>query len=111
MDWLMKPLDGLEFLRMVRTAPDTPNPFLPTIMLTAYSELHRVALCRDSGVTAFMTKPFSPTNLYQRIATVIEDRRCFVRSPDFFGPDRRWAERPIIGPDRRRRDSAEFVEI
>ena len=40
---MMAPLDGLDFTRMVRTGKDSPNPYVPIIMTTAYSEKHKVA--------------------------------------------------------------------
>ena len=33
-DFQMFPIDGVEFTRMVRTAPDSKNPYLPIIMMT-----------------------------------------------------------------------------
>lgn len=108
-DWLMKPMSGLEFLKRVRLSDDTPNPFVPTIMLTAYSDKRRVLASRDAGTTEFLIKPITPTRLYNRIAAVIEDNRCYVRSEGFFGPDRRRADRPYTGPERR--DAASVVMI
>lgn len=101
LDWLMQPVNGMEFLQRVRNAGDTPNPFVPIIMLTAFTALPRVEECRDAGMTEFLAKPFTPTTLYNRIESVIEDQRLFVRSSSYFGPDRRRVERPFIGPDRR----------
>ncbi len=100
-DWLMEPMNGLDFLRRVRHAPDSPNPYVPTIMLTAYSDIHRVTECRDAGVTEFLAKPITPITLYSRIVSVVEDQRVYVRSDSYFGPDRRRANRPYIGADRR----------
>ncbi len=100
-DWLMKPMNGLEFVKCVRNADDTPNPYVPTIMLTAYTEFDRVVECRDAGITEFLAKPITPVALYGRIASVIQDQRQYVRSTTYFGPDRRRADRPYIGQDRR----------
>jgi CheY-like chemotaxis protein len=41
-DWLMEPLDGLNFVRLLRRAKDSPDPLVPIIMLTGHAELHRV---------------------------------------------------------------------
>jgi len=108
-DWLMKPMSGLEFLHRVRLSDDAPNPFVPTIMLTAYSDRRRVLTSRDAGTTEFLIKPVTPTRLYNRIAAVIEDNRGYVRSERFFGPDRRRADRPFMGTDRR--DASAVVMI
>ncbi len=100
-DWQMKPMNGLDCLKHIRQSNDTPNPFVPIIMLTAFSDKPRVVACRDAGITEFMAKPITAKRLYNRIAAVIEDERNYIRAPDFFGPDRRRAERPFFGPERR----------
>ena len=33
-DWHMELLDGLDFVRLVRTAKDSPKPYVPIIMLS-----------------------------------------------------------------------------
>ena len=33
-DWVMSPLDGIEFVRLIRSADDSPNRYVPIIMLT-----------------------------------------------------------------------------
>lgn len=88
-DWVMQPLDGLDFVRMVRTSKDSPNPFVPIIMLTGYTEMHRVTQARDAGVNEFLAKPVSAQRLYSRIQAIIEHNRQFIKIKDFFGPDRR----------------------
>lgn len=100
-DWLMQPMNGLEFLDKLRNDFDSPNPYAPTIMLTAFTEIERVKASRDKGITEFLAKPFTPQKLYQRIVSVIEDRRNYVRSDDYFGPDRRRVNRSFVGKDRR----------
>ncbi len=100
-DWLMRPVNGLEFLKQVRNAVDSPNAYVPAIMLTAFTEVERVKECRDAGITEFLAKPIKPQTLYDRIARIIKDQRQFVRSETYFGPDRRRADRPFAGLDRR----------
>lgn len=110
-DWNMRPVSGLQLVKRIRQAPDSPNPFLPIIMLTAYSEQRRVMTGRDAGVTEFLVKPVTPARLYSRIAVIIEQNRGFIRSGDYFGPDRRRVEKGTIGQDRRKRDSLRSVDI
>ncbi|MGY8961106.1 MAG: response regulator [Alphaproteobacteria bacterium] len=100
-DWSMEPLDGIEFTKMVRTAPDSPNPFVPVIMLTAHTQRQRIMEARDCGVTEFLAKPVTVNSLYTRIVGIIEDPRPFVRTPSYFGPDRRRVSREFMGADRR----------
>ena len=53
----MEPLDGLDFARLIRTASDSPQPFVPIIMITGYTEEARVRAARDVGVTEVLCKP------------------------------------------------------
>src|SRR4051794_10442619 len=34
LDWVMEGMSGLDLMRMIRTNPQSPNPFVPVIMLT-----------------------------------------------------------------------------
>ncbi len=105
-DWMMRKLDGISLTRMIRNDPASPNPYVPIILMTGFSERRRVFQARDAGVTEFLVKPFSARDLYKRLAQVIERPRQFVRSTDFFGPDRRRkrAEGDYEGPRRRESD-------
>ena len=82
-------LDALKFLYVVRRGMDTPNPYVPVIVLTAHTEAKHVYMARDAGMTEFLAKPVSAKLLYFRIRSIIEKNRIFVRSKKFFGPDRR----------------------
>lgn len=106
-DWNMEPLDGIDFTKMVRTASDSPNPFVPIIMLTGHTEMNRVLEARDSGVHEFLAKPISVKGLYSRIRSIIERPRPFIRSGPYFGPDRRRRNNPAyMGGERRKADAS-----
>lgn len=107
LDWKMTPIDGLAFTRQLRLSPESPNPFVPIVMLTAHTEASRVAAARDAGVSGFLRKPISARTLLDRIANALTDPRLFVRSESFFGPDRRRGQEPnYAGPLRRADDNA-----
>jgi CheY-like chemotaxis protein len=106
-DFQMYPLDGVEFTRMVRNAPDSRNPYLPIIMMTGHSERYRVMEARDAGVTEFVAKPLTAKAVLERIHSVIYRPRPFVRTSDYFGPDRRRKQDlGHAGPWRRSTDPA-----
>jgi len=101
-DLAMRPIDGLEFAKLVRTAPDSPDPFVPMILMTGHSDRTRVRYARDAGVNTFLAKPVSAKSILHHVNAVIADRRTFVRSKTYFGPDRRVAQNPNYkGPFRR----------
>ena len=96
-DWHMQPMDGLEFIRLVRTAEDSPYPYVPIIMLSGYTERQRIVEARDAGINEFLAKPISPKALYQRLAMIIDNPRPFIKTETYMGPDRR---RQKLGPPR-----------
>lgn len=108
LDYNMDLLDGLDFVRLVRTGEDSPSPFIPVIMLTAYSERSRVMAARDAGVSEFCRKPINAIELYRKISAVIEHPRDFVRTSTYFGPDRRRHHHAdYTGPFRRKDDDCQ----
>jgi len=88
-DWKMDPLDGIELVQLIRTSSDSKNPYVPVIMLTAYTEYKRVKEAVDAGVNEFLAKPISVTALYNRIVSIIDRPRPFIREKSYTGPDRR----------------------
>jgi len=108
LDYELGEEDGLEFLRRLRTDADSPAPFMPVIMLTAHSEGARVKAARDAGATEFCAKPVTAAEMLRKVSAVINNPRPFVRSADYFGPDRRRRDDPTYkGPERRQDRDAE----
>lgn len=106
-DWAMQPMDGLEFVRQLRTSNESANPYVPVIMLTGHTETHRVFEARDSGITEFLAKPVSAKGLYHRICMVIERPRQFIKTETYTGPDRRRTKpTPTTNKGRRASDKA-----
>ena len=106
-DFNMFPLDGVAFTRLVRTSPDSPNTFLPIIMMTGHSERSRVYEARDAGVTEFIVKPLTAKAVLDRINAVIMRPRAFIKTDDYVGPCRRRRETPdYAGPFRRASDAS-----
>ena len=103
-DYHMPLLDGLEFTRLVRNGSDSGNPYMPIIMLTAYTERSRVLAARDAGVTEICAKPLNANQLWLKLCAVINEPRPFVRTPRFFGPDRRRREGFDYAGEERRAD-------
>lgn len=112
-DWLMKPIDGISFTQYLRRDMNVPNPYVPVILMTGFSEKRRVLQARDAGVTEFLVKPFNAHDLYKRMVQIIERPRQFVKSEHFFGPDRRRTKGDgYVGPLRRFDDkqNADYVK-
>ncbi len=101
-EYQMTPIDGMEFVRLIRRAADSPNPFCPVIMITGHTERHVVETARDLGVHEFLAKPITPEKLYGRLNKVLKKPRPFIQAPAYFGPDRRRRDDPRYkGRERR----------
>lgn len=110
-DWAMPIFDGLELTQIIRQPEGIGNPYVPIIMLTGHSEKRRVMVARDAGVTEFLAKPISAKALYQRILSVVAHPRPFIRTKNYFGPDRRRnTNQAYIGPERRGTGKAEIIQ-
>ncbi len=107
----MEPISGVDFVDLIRTSPRSPNPYVPIVMLSAYSDEERVKLARDHGVTEFLAKPFTADIVLKRLEAVIENPRSFVRTRSFFGPDRRRTSSLDYSGDERRRSTLEEVTL
>ena len=102
LDWVMEGMSGLDLIRMIRTNPQAPNPFVPVIMLTGHTSLDHVNQARDAGVNEFIAKPVSVKTMMSRLVAVIEHPRPYVRTASFFGPcRRRRSNHEYVGTERR----------
>lgn len=100
-DLLMTPVDGLLLLRWIRTGKESPNRFLPFIMLSGAADTHYVSEARDFGANEFLAKPFSAESVYKHFLQVIDYPRAYVATQSYFGPNRRRRDLPPPGQDRR----------
>lgn len=101
-DLSMQPLDGIDFVRLLRKSPDAATQMIPVIMITGHSTRARVNEARDAGVNEFLTKPITGRGVIERISLVVDHPRPFVRTANYFGPERRRRIDPHFrGPCRR----------
>jgi CheY-like chemotaxis protein len=102
-DLVMSPINGLLLLQWVRTSKDSPNRFMPFVMLSGAADKEYVEASRHLGASEFLAKPFSITTVYEHLRELIERPRPFILNTDYFGPDRRrQAMRPPDGIGERR---------
>lgn len=112
-DLIMSPINGQLLLRWVRTAKESPNRFVPFIMLSGAADREYVASARDLGATEFLAKPFSTNSVYKHIAQVIQRPRPFIATQEYFGPDRRRipGSREAGGENRRRENDDHVTTV
>ncbi len=100
-DWMMEGMSGLELAQQIRSHPQSPNPFVPIIMLTGHTHIDQVRQARDAGINEFLAKPVSVKAVMTRLTSVIENPRPYVRTKLYFGPCRRRRAGEYQGPERR----------
>lgn len=100
-DYGMVPQDGIALTRSVRNDARSPNEFLPIVMVTAYTDKKRIGLARDAGVHVVLHKPVTPGELRHKITDVIDDPPPFIRTRNYFGPDRRSGGTVAVRNERR----------
>ena len=102
LDWLMPVMDGRAFLKWLREHKSDTIRFIPVVVCSAYTSEALVIETRDMGANEVIVKPISATALAKRIQYVINKPRPYVKSPDFFGPDRRRQLKKYEGADKRK---------
>ncbi len=110
-DLSMQPMDGVEFVRLLRNSPNSPNTMIPVVMITGHSTMARVNEARNAGVNEFLTKPLTARGVLERLHQAIENQRPFIRSPTYFGPDRRRRIDPYYAGPLRRAEEDERLAI
>lgn len=69
-DWNMEPMNGLDFLKGVRSA-GTAIKSTPFIMITAESKAENIVAAKQAGVNNYIVKPFNAETLKSKIETVL----------------------------------------
>ena len=69
MDMMMPKMDGLTACHAIKKDPATKS--IPVIMVTAIGFELNIKLSQQMGATGYVTKPFSPQDLLDKIAQVL----------------------------------------
>lgn len=98
----MNPLGAVDLTRKIRNGDEGVDPFTPVIVMSGHANLDEIIDARDAGANDYLAKPLSAKILDLRLHAVVEHPRPFIRSDDFFGPDRRRHQKSRYkGPNRR----------
>lgn len=96
-DYVMSPVDGLAFCRIVRDEASSPAPGVPIILVSGHINPAEVQQALNAGVNAVVGKPISARALLREIKQTLSDAPPVRRAdtavgPDHAGPD---ADSPI----------------
>jgi DNA-binding response OmpR family regulator len=88
-DTMLPEGDPIQLVADVRSGNLGKNPFIPIITTTWEPDRQTVRRIADSGTDDLLLKPLSPAQLMSRIETLVGNRKPFVVTSDYIGPDRR----------------------
>ena len=80
-------------IRAIRNGGMGGNPFVVIVALTGKPALETVEAALQAGSDDMVVKPVTVEALRQRITNQIEDRKDFIATDDYVGPDRRPEDR------------------
>lgn len=67
-DWNMPEMSGMEFLRQVRST----GANIPFLMITGRGDMDSVLEAKGSGVSGYIRKPFSPSQLEAKLRILMQ---------------------------------------
>jgi CheY-like chemotaxis protein len=104
---------GYELTGWIRRAQQSPNRHVSVLIATGHTETARVGQLRDSGANFVVSKPLSAAVLLERVLWLSREKRPYVETPTYVGPDRRWhdASLPEGMEGRRVRDKEMAARI
>lgn len=70
-DWNMPKMTGMDLLRQLRTV----DPNLPFLMVTGRSDIESVMEAKACGVTGYVSKPFSASQLEAKLRIILNRLR------------------------------------
>lgn len=98
-------MTGFDFVHWLRRSQVEPNSFTSTIIVGGHTKRSHVKKAQDCGVNFVITKPISTQVMLERILWVAKEKRPFLDTGDYLGPDRRFHDLgPPEGGGRRRSD-------
>lgn len=74
-DWNMSPINGYQLIKTLRSPRMRPLCFVPVIVITAHATHRAIEKLVRAGAHHVVVKPFSPTQLLDRVAAICEDAR------------------------------------
>jgi CheY-like chemotaxis protein len=89
-DGMLPPHGGLKLTQAIRRNVNNPNRTVPILVMTSDARENTIKSARDAGANMVVTKPMSPSSLYDRLSWIAFNPRNFIDAPTYFGPDRRF---------------------
>ncbi len=99
-----------DLVRQLRQGKLSENPFSVVFITSWRSDQEAVGAALRSGADDLIIRPFSTNFIDTRIRSAIDNRKQFVVTSDYMGPDRRGAVRDEAGPRVRMFDAPNTLQ-
>jgi DNA-binding response OmpR family regulator len=96
-------VDVFKTIRAVRRSELGENPFLVVLVTTWNRDTSHISKAMSCGADDVILRPFSTVFVEERVRTLVRNRKDFVVTSDYIGPDRR--------SDTKRSSSAPAVSV
>lgn len=90
---------AFQTIRAIRNGDIGESTFVVTVALTRKPELEAVQAALAAGSDDMVVKPVTAQALRQRVLNQIDNRKEFIATDDYVGPDRRADTRELTGDD------------
>jgi CheY-like chemotaxis protein len=90
-------MTGFDFVHWLRRSQIEPNAFTSTIIVSGHTKRSHINVARDCGANFVITKPISTQVMLERVMWVAKEKRPFLDTGEYLGPDRRFHD---LGPPR-----------
>ncbi|MEH6544835.1 MAG: response regulator [Sneathiella sp.] len=85
--------DPVEAVRKIRRHAIGNNPFVNVIVSLWDTAPETVTNALNSGADDIISRPMSRTHILERVVRLVRERKPFIVTPDYLGPDRRQVPR------------------
>lgn len=82
-------VDVFPYIRRIRRSELGSNPFVVIVLTSWIRDGGHVGRAIESGADDVVVRPFSTAFFGDRIRTLVRDRKAFIVTSDYVGPDRR----------------------
>lgn len=90
----------------VRSETNASNPYAVVLLMTSTPSRRVVREAVMAGVDGVMALPFTGNDLWRQLVHFINRNRAFVRTENYFGPDRRRLQNIRYDGEERREEAA-----
>lgn len=103
----LRGIDGVELTRRLRAGEfGRRNRTVAVIMTSTNPDELEIKRARDAGITEFLRRPYSPSDISLRIEAILRAPRPFIEAEAYAGPDRRRRDKTLPVAERRSRGTA-----